>query len=202
MDLQVNSKPIFLKRVAADGFDIASLFVLFMLLNILLSNTALFATYRRHVENYQRIEQEVLRDNDAQEVNKVLQSDEEYQSEVFAALLHSCLVRMLIGFIGEVLLYLIIPLANKDGLTVGKILAGVMLFDETRQSKALKKQIFARFVIIVLASAALYPWTGIYTFLLYPVLRFIFLITNKKKKSLCDYLTRTMYIDRLSYSSI
>ena len=62
MDLQVNSKPIFLKRVAADGFDIASLFVLFMLLNILLSNTALFATYRRHVENYQRIEQEVLRD--------------------------------------------------------------------------------------------------------------------------------------------
>ena len=200
--MEANSKPHFLKRVAADGFDISSLFVLFMLLNVILSNTVLFATYKSHVARYQQIEQETLRDNDRELVNEILQNDEEYQLEVFTANLHSFLLRILIGFVSELLLFLVIPLCDPDRRTLGKRLAGVLLFDEARQSKASGKQIIARFIWIVLASTFIYFWMGIYTFLLYPVLRFIVLMLNKKNKTLCDYLTSTMLIDKLSYSSI
>ena len=202
MKMEANSKPIFLKRFAADGFDIMSLFLLFLLLNALLSNTALFATYNSHVENYRRIEQEVLRNNDAEAVNEILQNNEEYQDELFAATLHSCLIRILIGLVGELVLYLIIPLADKDGLTLGKRLSGVMLFDEARQSKARKLQLAARFVFIASVSGSMYFWMGIYSFLLYPLLRFIVVILNRKNRSLCDFITSTMMIDKSSYSSI
>lgn len=200
--MEANSKPHFIKRIAADGFDISSLFILFMLLNVILSNTALFATYRNHVARYQQIEQEVLRNNDRELVNEILMNDEEYQNEVFAANLHSFLIRVLIGFVGELILFLIIPLVNPNRLTLGKMMAGVMLFDEARQSRATKMQIAARFILIVLASIFIYFWMGIYSFLLYPVLRLIVVLLSKKDKTLCDYLTSTMLIDKLSYSSI
>ena len=200
--MENNTRPFLLKRFAADGFDITCLFVLFMLLSVLLRNTALFATYNMHVANYMAIQQEVVASNDWEDVNEILNNDERYQNEVFAAVLHSNLIAIFIGFIGETVLYLIIPLIDKDGLTLGKKLCGIMLFDERRQTKARKWQIVYRFVLIVLAGAALYPWTGIYTFLLYPVLRFIVLILNRKNKTLCDLLTSTMLIERESYSSI
>ncbi|MBR0462156.1 MAG: RDD family protein [Erysipelotrichaceae bacterium] len=200
--MEANSKPHFIKRIAADGFDISSLFILFMLLNVILSNTALFATYRNHVARYQQIEQEVLRNNDRELVNEILMNDEEYQNEVFAANLHSFLIRVLIGFVGELILFLIIPLVNPNRLTLGKMMAGVMLFDEARQSRATKMQIAARFILIVLASIFIYFWMGIYSFLLYPVLRLIVILLSKKDKTLCDYLTSTMLIDKFSYSSI
>ena len=200
--MENNTRPFLLKRFAADGFDITCLFVLFMLLSVLLRNTALFATYNMHVANYMAIQQEVVASNDWEDVNEILNNDERYQNEVFAAVLHSNLIAIFIGFIGETVLYLIIPLIDKDGLTLGKKLCGIMLFDERRQTKARKWQIVYRFVLNVLAGAALYPWTGIYTFLLYPVLRFIVLILNRKNKTLCDLLTSTMLIERESYSSI
>ena len=200
--MESNSKPILLKRFIADGFDIVSLFLLFILLNILLSATPLFNNYYKHVENYKAIEVETLDKYGADKLDEMLAENEVYQNEKFTATLHSYLIRMGIGLVGELILFLIIPLINKDGLTIGKKLCGVMLFDEYRQSKINKKQVCARFLFIVLASGFIYPWTGIYSFLLFPVLRFIILMLNKKNKSLTDYLSRSMYIEKLSYSSI
>ena len=200
--MEHNTKPILFKRFIADGFDIVSLFLVFILLNILLSATPLFNNYYKHVENYKAIETETLNEYGTDKLEEMLSEDETYQNERFAAILHSCLIRMGIGFLGELILFLIIPLINKDGLTIGKQLCGVMLFDEYRQNKINKKQVIARFVFIVLSSVFIYPWTGIYSFLLYPVLRFIILMLNKKNKTLTDYLSRTMYIEKLSYSSI
>ena len=200
--MESNSKPILLKRFIADGFDIVSLFLLFILLNILLSATPLFNNYYKHVENYKAIEVETLDKYGADKLDEMLAENEVYQNEKFTATLHSYLIRMGIGLVSELILFLIIPLINKDGLTIGKKLCGVMLFDEYRQSKINKKQVCARFLFIVLASGFIYPWTGIYSFLLFPVLRFIILMLNKKNKSLTDYLSRSMYIEKLSYSSI
>ena len=200
--MESNSKPIILKRFIADGFDIVSLFLLFILLNILLSATPLFNNYYKHVENYKAIEVETLDKYGADKLDEMLAENEVYQNEKFTATLHSYLIRMGIGLVSELILFLIIPLINKDGLTIGKKLCGVMLFDEYRQSKINKKQVCARFLFIVLASGFIYPWTGIYSFLLFPVLRFIILMLNKKNKSLTDYLSRSMYIEKLSYSSI
>ena len=199
--METNSKPLLLKRFIADGFDIVSLLMIFMLLNILLPNSILFKSYNEHLNNYKAIEQEVLNNNSSDSVNEILINNEEYQYEVFTATLYGNLGRMFIGFICELLLLLVIPLLNNN-LTLGKALTGIILFDESRQNKANKKQIVYRFILILLTSLALYPWTGIYTFALFPVLRFISLIINEKNRSLIDFITSTMYIEKLTYSSI
>ena len=198
-----NSKPILLKRFIADGFDIVSLFVLFMLLMLMIMNTSLADTYNRHRDNYLKIEKEVIASNqDAAKITETLNSNKQYQDELFSANLHSFILKALALFIGEMILYLFIPMLNKDYLTLGKVLTGVMLFDESRQTKASRAQVILRFVFIYLVSISLYPWSGIYTFMLVAVIRLIVIMLNEKDKTLCDYVSRTMLIDKESYSSI
>lgn len=200
-EIGVNEKPSLIKRLTCDGFDTVCLFILVIILSIVIESTGIAATYKNHVANYTAIEQEVLKNSDVDKINEILLNDKVYQDEVFAANLHSYILKLLEGFIAEIILFLVIPLMNKDGVSLGKLLTGVMLFDESRQRKINSGQILLRFIFIYIVSAMVYPWTGIYSFVFVLVLRFIVLILNKKNKTLCDYLTSTMYIEKLTYSS-
>ena len=78
-----------------------------------------------------------------------------------------------------------------------------MPFSEKRQTKATRLSILLRFVFIFLIdSAFFYLFTGIFTFILVPVLRFIEIIVNKKNKTILDALTGVMIIEKLSYNGI
>ena len=204
MEIKDNSKPILLKRFISDGFDIVSLFILFMLLMYVFMNTGLANTLNRHMQEYQDIEKQILisANNDAIKAKDLLSQNIEYQNALFAASLHSFLLKALAGLISEIILFVLIPLTNKEKNSLGRLLTGVLLFDESRLTLASNIQIVLRFIFIFLIeSIALYPWTGIYTFLLVPVLRFIVLILNSKNKTLCDFVSRTMLIEKMSYRS-
>ena len=192
-----------IKRFISDGFDLMSLYLLFMLLMFMIMNTSLAETYNRHLGNYLKIEYQ-MKENavNADEVSEMLNSNQEYQDELFSANLHSFILKALALFIGETILYLLIPMLNKDYLTLGKILTGLMLFNESRQTKASRLQVVLRYVFMYLVSISLYPWTGIYTFVLIAVIRLIVIMLNEKDKTLCDYVSQTMLIDKESYSSI
>ena len=60
-----------------------------------------------------------------------------------------------------------------------------------------------RFLFIYLFdSLALYLFTGLLTFLLVPVLRLIQMLLNRKHKTIVDYMTATMIIEKASYNGI
>lgn len=200
---QYNTKPMLIKRFISDGFDLMSLFLLFVLTMFIIMNTSLADTYNRHRENYLKIEMEVIAQNqDTTVVSEALKNNKEYQDETFSANLYSFILKALALFISETILYLLVPMLNKNYLTLGKIFTELMLFNESRQTKASRLQVVLRYVFMYLVSISLYPWTGIYTFVLIAVIRLIVIMLNEKDKTLCDYVSQTMLIDKESYSSI
>lgn len=130
----------------------------------------------------------------------LLSNNDIYQEEVFAADLHRYLISALSCLIGETVLFLIIPLCNKQRSTIGQLLMGISLFDLSRQAYAKWYQVLFRFLFIFfIESCLMYLWTGIYTFLLIPVITLIFVLLSKNDRCLRDYLTGTMLIEKLSY---
>ena len=205
LEIEHNSRPLLAKRMISTGFDIVSLLMVFLLLTYLIMQTPLAATYNQHVENYKAIEGEAITmaGNDLEAARELLKVNESYRDELFAANLHSYLLKILASFIAEVILFLIIPLVRKDRATLGRRLTGIVLFSRSRQSAATWHQVAGRFIyIFVLESITPYLWTGIYTFLLIPVLRLITVMLNRNRKTLCDYITFTDLIEKISYSSI
>ena len=73
--IKPNSKPILLKRFIADGFDIVCLFMLFMLLNYVVSNSYLATTYRKHMENCSLIEKYTVANYEKEDGSKVFKLD-------------------------------------------------------------------------------------------------------------------------------
>ena len=205
VEFEPNSKPILLKRLIADGFDIAVLFGLFLLLTALFMKTPLAAVYEQHFTRYREIEKETaeMYPDDAKAISEALGKNAEYRDERFAANLHSYLVKALACLIAEVLLFLLVPLVSRDRATAGKLLTRLLVFNETRQTRARWYQAVYRFVFVLLIdSLALYLFTGILTFLLVPVLRLVELLLSRKNKTLCDLITGTMIIEKLSYDGL
>lgn len=205
IDIEPNSKPYLLKRMIADGFDTVLIFVLFMLFTALLLQTSLANTYNRHFERYSAIEEETKAacGNDSEAITKALNENSEYLDERFAAQLHGYLVKALAGYLATFPILLAVPLLNRNRATPGKLMAGVMPFNERRQGRAVWYQIVFRFLFVFLLDClGLYLLTGIYTFLLVPVIRLTVILCSKKDKTLCDMVTGVMIIDKLSYNGI
>ena len=204
-EIEPNSRPYLLKRVLSDGFDTVLIFALFMLLTMLLLKTPLAGTYQRHYERAQAILKETAEayGNDEKAVSDALNQNDEYRNELFAANLHSFLLKALAGFIAEALILLLVPFLNRNSCTPGKLMTGIMPFNERRQSRVVWYQILYRFLYVFLIdSLAFYLFTGILTFILIPVLRFTELLFSKKHKTLCDLITGVMIIEKLSYDGI
>ena len=104
----------------------------------------------------------------------------------------------------ETILFLIIPLSNSHKATLGRLLTGIVLFNEQTQNVATVYQVILRFVFVYLIdSLGFYPWTGIYSFLAVPVLRLSCMLLNQKKnKTICDIATGTMLIEKMSYTKL
>ena len=205
LEIEPNSRPLLAKRMISTGFDTVSLLMVFLLLTYLIMQTPLAATYNQHAENCRVIEREAITvaGNDMAAVSEILKANDSYREELFAANLHSYLLKMLAGFIGEGILFLLIPLVRKDRATIGRALTGIVLFSRSRQTAATWHQVLSRFIFIfVMESITPYLWTGIYTFILIPVLRLIVVMLNRNRKTLCDYITFTDLIEKISYSSI
>ena len=183
IDIEPNSRPHILKRIAADGFDITTVFFAFLILTYLILNTPLANTYNEHYEKYKAIEETVKAQygDDAEAISNALNGNDEYRNEVFAANLHGYILNSVACLGAETIFLLIIPLSNKNRATLGKQLTGVMVFDPRRQARATWYQAVFRFLFAYLFdSLTLYLFTGVLTFLLVPVLRLIQILLNKK----------------------
>ena len=205
IDIEPNSRPHILKRIAADGFDITIIFFVFLALTYLILNTPLANTYNEHYKKYTAIVEQTKAQykDDAQAITDALNSNEEYRNELFAANLHGYILKAVACFMAEAVFLLIIPLTNKNRATLGKQLTGTMVFCEKRQSRATWYQAVFRFLFAYLFdSLTLYLFTGVLTFLLVPVLRLIEILLNRKYKTIVDYMTGTMIIENLSYDGI
>ena len=205
IELEPNSRPYLLKRIIADGFDLMLIFVLFMLFTMLILKTPAADTYHRHFQRYKAIEAETVSayENDAEAVSAQLSRNDAYRNEVFAANLHGYLIKACACFLAEILVLLLVPFLNKSKATPGKLMTGILPFNEKRQTPATKAQIFYWFLYIFLIdSLVLYLVAGIYSFILVPVLRLTEMICNNKNKTLCDYITGVTMIEKLSYDGI
>ena len=205
IELEPNSKPYLLKRIISDGFDTVLILVIFMLLSMLIFSSPLAKTYNDHVGNCQKAQEETANqygeDNEA--AAKALRENEYYQNEHFAAELHGYLLKLLAGALAEAVVLLAVPLFSKNRMTPGKILMGIMPFCQRKQTKASRLVIFARFsFVLIIDSAFFYLFTGIFTFLLIPVIRLIEMLLNKKNRTVCDVLTGVTIIEKLSYNGI
>ncbi|MBQ6004012.1 MAG: RDD family protein [Clostridia bacterium] len=203
IEIEANSKPNLLKRIVSDGFDITLLFMAFMLLTYIVLATPLADVYHGHADRYREIFEETKKvaGDDEEKLREMLIENEEYKNEFFAANLHSFLLKALAALIAELILFLAVPLMSRTRATLGKMLTGLVVFSEKRQNRASWYQILGKFVFIyIIDSLSLYLWTGIYTFLLVPVIRFIVMMLNRKDKTVLDYVTSTMVIEKMSYS--
>lgn len=206
IELEPNSKPLLVKRLAADGFDIFLIFVLFMVFTALLLKTPLADTYNAHYAQYRAMEETTAAalGGDKAAVGEALNRDAAYQNERFAANLHGYLLKAAACFLAESLILLVCPFLTRFRATPGKLMTGIIPFSEKRQSRMAWYQVVSRFLfVLVIDSLALYLYTGILTFLLLPVLRLVeLLISRKKNKTVCDYVTGIMMIEKLSYDGI
>ena len=205
IEIEPNSKPYLLKRLIADGFDTALIFMLFMVLSLLVMKTPLASTYDAQYARYMEIQDQVVAEygNDAEKISEVLNAHEEYQYARFAANLHSYLLKVLAAVIAEALVLVLVPLLNRDRSTPGKLLTGIMPFSEKRQSRISWKQVIGRFLfVLILDSLFWYLLTGILTFLLIPVLRLVEILLSKKDKTICDFVSGVMMIEKVSYDGI
>ncbi|MBR0416902.1 MAG: RDD family protein [Firmicutes bacterium] len=207
IEIEANSRPYLLKRIIADGFDIVLIFAIFMLLTALVMRTPMAGTYRAHVERSNEIAKEYYARLDgvvsADEIREALEKDEEFRNERFAANLHGYLLEALSAFISEGLVLLAVPLMSKERSTPGKLMTGVMLFSRQRRGKASRLQILARFsFVFFIDSLALYLFTGIFTFLLVPVLRLTEMLLISDNRCLCDLMTGLTVIEKISYDGI
>ena len=200
-----NCRPHILKRIASDGFDITTVFIVFLALTYLLVNSPLAKSYNEHYASYKAMEQKAVEqyNGDQQAISAALSSDEKYLDELLAANLHGYILKGYAALAAEAVFLLIIPLTNRQRSTLGRMMTGVMLFDERRQSRAAWHQVLIRFLFAFLFdSLALYLFTGLLTFLLVPVLRLIQMLLNRKYKTIVDYMTSTMVIETASYNGI
>ena len=200
-----NSKPYLIKRLISDGFDTVLIFGLFMLFTALLMKSPLADPYNGYYERYRAIEAEAVETygDDAEAITAALNGNETYRDERFAASLHSYLLKAAAGFLAAAPVLLVFPFCNADRGTPGKLMTGILPFHERRQRKAVWYQIVNRFLFVFLIDClGLYLLTGIWTFLLVPVLRLIEILCNKKNKTICDMITGVMMIEKLSYDGI
>ena len=206
IELEPNSKPLLVKRLIADGFDILVIFALFMAFTALILKTPLANTYHAHLDRYKAIEEQAIArlGDDAEAVSRALNGDDTYQNERFAANLHGYLLKAAAGFLAELLVLLVVPLLNGSRSTPGKLMTGIMPFSEKRQSRAAWYQVVSRFLFVLMIDSLVpYLYTGILTFLLVPTLRLTeLLLSSKKNKTICDYVTGIMVIEKLSYDGI
>ncbi len=205
IEIEPNSKPYLLKRIIADGFDTVLIFGLFMLFTALIMRSPAANVYNGHYERYAAIEEETKAayGSDAAAITEALNGNREYLDERFSAELHGYLLKVSAGLLATFPVLLATPFLNRNRATPGKLMTGIMPFHERRQRRAVWYQSFFRFLFVFLIDCmGLYLLTGIWTFVLVPVLRLIEILCSRKDKTILDMMTGILIIEKLSYNGI
>lgn len=137
--------------------------------------------------------------------NKAIKADKTYNNYMFDYRLITYGVTMLSGFIAEAVFLLTIPLVNKRRATIGKFAAGTQVVDSKYQTPARWFQIVGRFAWqFIIESALIYLFLNsmILMVLITPVALFLITLLNKKGKTLHDFISRTMVIDKKTFLPI
>ncbi len=196
---------LLIRRLIAGGFDLMTLFLLFLLLVWLLNLTPLSGTARGHLDRCREIQERTVEEcgGDLEKVKEILNGDPEYREELFAYELHSYLLQSAACLAAEGILFLAVPLLSRSRSTAGMRMAGLGVSDPSRWAWASPGKTVLRFLFILLPdSLMLFPWTGLLTFLLVPVLRIIQLMLSKRRKTLIDHLTGTELAETASFEPV
>lgn len=134
---------------------------------------------------------------------ELLNSNDEYKNAIFGASLHRYLISVISCLLMESIFFLLVPLINKKRATLGQLLTGISLYSLRFEKYSRWYHVLGRFLFIFLIeSSLLYLLTGIYTFLLIPVLNLIMILLNKNGRTIRDLISGTMLIENKSYSPI
>ena len=137
--------------------------------------------------------------------NNAIKNDVTYSNLNFDWKLMSYGMTMLSGFIAEGVFLLAVPLLNKRRQTLGKLAAGTQLVDAKFQTPPRWYQVVGRFAWQYLIESAL-PYLLITNMLLMilivPAVLFVIVLFNKKGRTLHDFVSRTMVIDKRTYLPI
>lgn len=112
---------------------------------------------------------------------------------------------MLSATISETILLLIIPLLNKRRATVGKLAAGETLINPKKECYARWYQVLFRYLftlVIETALLALFLNSVIVMFVIVGLDLIVILFSRNTYRTIRDYLTRTMIIDKNTYLSL
>lgn len=205
IEIEPNSRPYLLKRLVADGFDIALIFMVFTVLTMLLVRTPLAARYQANAAERKAMEEQALAESGEDETGetKAVVLDPRYEEVRFAERLHLYLLQAISAGITEGVLLLLIPLLRKDRATLGKMLTGIMPFHERKRSRIKWYQILYRFLfVLAIDSLLIYLNMEVWTFLLVPVLRLIEMLLNKNNKTILDFITGVLIIEKKSYDGL
>lgn len=205
LELEPNSRPYLLKQLIADGFDTVLLFLLFTVLTLVVMKTPLASAYDAHTARAVQIREEAVAafPDDRSKQAESLSGNEEYRYVLFAANLHAYLLKALAAFVSEAVLLLAVPLLNRNRQTFGKMMTGVMPFNRKRRSRISAAQVFGRFLFVLIADSLFwYLLTGVFTFLLIPVLRLTEMLLNKNRRTLLDLVSGVHMIEKRSYDGI
>ncbi len=150
--------------------------------------------------HYVVVDNENVSDALANKYVEVVTSDETYKAYQFNYRLINYGITMLALGISETVLFFFIPLINKRRATLGQLLAGTQLINSAYQVEAKWYQLFGRFLWVFLIESALpYLFLELYTMLVIPVVVFLITLTNKNRRTLHDFISRTMIIDKKTF---
>ena len=132
-----------------------------------------------------------------------VKADPTYKTYQFNYRLIDFGVTMLSVGITELVLFLFIPLINKRRATIGQLFAGTQLIHFRYQVEAKWYQIVGRFLWVLIIETALpYLFLEIYSLLIIPVVVYLITLTNKNRRTIHDFISRTMIIDKKTFSRL
>ena len=115
---------------------------------------------------------------------------------------------MLSTGISEAIFLLVIPLTNKRRATIGKLFAGTQVINSKYYSPAKWYQMLMRFFFILVIESALpfyflfngnYMYAALWCIIIVSPIIFLVTLTNKDRKTLHDFVSRTKVIDKRSF---
>ena len=140
--------------------------------------------------------------------NTALSNAPRYNNLIFDYNLRLFGIIMLSTGIGEAIFLFVIPLSNKRRATIGKLFAGTQVINSKYYSPAKWYQMLMRFVFILAVESALpfyflfqgnYLYAALWCIIIMAPVIFLVTLTNKDRKTLHDFVSRTKVIDKRSF---
>ena len=136
---------------------------------------------------------------------KSVKADSRYKDYSFYYRLIDSGYTCLAGFASCSIFLLFVPLINKRRATVGKLLAGTMLVNNRYEVEARWYQVLGRFLFQYFVEGVipfLFMTNGILVAMIMPVVLFLITLTNKKRRTLHDFVSMTKVIDARTFKRI